>query len=258
MTLFTIDSSTLPNQKENDLTVRLNSPFPVLNGPYEVALYKANLWYSYYNISSSFNNHILTYTNAAAVTRTVIFENGNYTIPQINDYLHLYMASVGDFTIVSGSNVYNINITPDFSTLKTDISISGGYTLDLTTSFINELLGWDQAVYNTTGTGSRVANINRGINSILIRCSIVGGSYLNDLGSDIIFSFVPNVPPGANIEVQPQPALVYVPCNVNDYIRNIRIYITDQLGRSIDFNGEPITYVLYLRKSKVVPTLGAL
>lgn len=253
--LITIDSSTSGSPTTNDITINFNSPISVRDGNYEIALIKTNLWYSFYNIAASFGNNTLKYTNATAQTRTVTFEDGNYTLIQINDTLHYYMQQNGDYSVVNGVNVYNINIVPDYSTLKVDIEISGGYSLDLTVSTLNQLLGWNQGVYNATGTGSAVANINRGVNSILIRCSIVNSTYQNGSISDILYSFVPNVPPGSNIEVTQKPELIYLPINQTDFVRSIRIYMTDQLGRPINLNNEPTTHLLYLRKKLKQPLL---
>jgi len=98
----------------------------VLDGIHELGLIKCNLWYSFFNISDDFNNRIIRYTNNTAQTRTVTFPSGNYTILQLNTYLSGVMVSNGDTA--------SIIIEPNYSTLKVKITISNGYSLDLTAS----------------------------------------------------------------------------------------------------------------------------
>jgi hypothetical protein len=88
------------------------------------------------------------------------------------------------------------------------------------------------------------------VNSLLIHCDIINQSYINSDTSDVLYSFVPNSAPGSNIQVQPKPSMIYLPLKIPDFIYKIRMYITDQLNRTVNFNGEPITYMLHLRKQK--------
>lgn len=239
--LITLDSSTILNQNSDDFTIDFSSPLKVIDGIHEIGLIKCNLWYSFFNVSNDYNNRVIQYTNNTAQTRTVTFPEGNYTINQLNDYLNASMINFGDTA--------SIIIEPNYSTLKVKITILNGYSLDLTTSNFNLLLGWNSGIYNFNGSldGQNPANINRDINSLLIHCDILGSSFKNGVLSDILFSFVPNVPPGSNIEIEPQ-HLIYLPLIIPDYIRKIRMYITDQLGRRVNLNQQPVTYLLHLRK----------
>src|SRR5438309_2087383 len=75
------------------------------------------------------------------------------------------------------------------------------------------------------------ADITRGVDPILIDCSIVGGSNENSFESDVIYSFVPNVSPGSILDIQPFHP-IYLPLKEN-IIRKIRMRITDQNDRPI-------------------------
>jgi len=80
------------------------------------------------------------------------------------------------------------------------------------------------------------------------KTTIAGGSYDNSLGSDILYSFVPQSGRGSSIHIEPNYP-IYVPVNEVMYINRIQMRITDQLGRRVNFNGEPVTYFLHIRKS---------
>ncbi len=224
--LLTLDSSSMTGQQPNDFTVYFSSPLNISNGTYEIALLKCNLWYSFYNISAALGNNVFKYTNTSSVTKTVTFVDGNYTITQINDYLQGIMLNNGDYTVVSGVNTYSINILPNYSTLKVDISLTNSFTIDFTQSQFSLLLGWNQAVYNFSGTqsGLNLANINNDVNSLLIHCDIISQSYINSNISDVLYSFVPNSAPGSNIQVQPKPSMIYLPLRIPDFIYKIRMY----------------------------------
>lgn len=248
--LLTLDSSTLSNVNSDDFTIDFTNPINVNQGIHELALLKCNLWYSYFNVSTEYNNNTFQYTTNLAQVRTVTIPNGNYTILQLNTYIAAVMAANGDSISVS--------FTPNYSTLKVTITLSNGYSINLTTSDFNILLGWNKAIYNFVGAqdGQLPANINRDINSLLISCDIIGGSFKNGVISNVLYSFVPSVPPGANIEVVPT-TVVYLPVIQPDFITKIRIRITDQLGRRVNLNGQPVTYLLHLRKRQEIfnPTI---
>lgn len=256
--LLTLDSSTLTGQTSHDFSVDFSSPINVNNGIHELALIKANLWYSFYNVSTQYNNNTFQYTNNLAQVRTVTIPNGNYTIIQLNNYLHYVMKNNGDYTVVSGVDTFDIEIEPNYSTLRTIITLTNGYIINLSTSKFNELLGWNSGVYSHNGSldGQNVANINNSINTLQIHCDIISQSYKNSVMGDVLYTFVPNKPPGSNLEIVPETELIYLPIRIPDYITKIRMYITDQNNRIIDFNGEPTTYLLHLRKRPEIYSPG--
>ena len=65
---------------------------------------------------------------------------------------------------------------------------------------LKDVLGFN--VLQIEGKGSHedinLANVNP-VNSILVNCSAVQGSYLNGTQKPILYSFTPNVPPGYRI-----------------------------------------------------------
>ena len=255
--LLTIDSSVVNNVTSEDFTVKFSTPIR-LNGEWEMALIKANLWYSFYNVSSANNNNIITYVNASSVSHTLTIPSGNYTITQINSILQQFMNTNGDVSVVSGLESYAINILPNTSTLRVDVILTNGFKLDLSSpSSVAPLLGFQNILITTSQNGTSVANINNGVNVLLIHNDIIDGSYQNASTSDVMFGFVPNVPPGANIEVQPRPQLIYFSLRNSDYIYKMRMWITDQNNNIIKLNGEPVSYQLHLRPKKNLfnPTL---
>ena len=59
--------------------------------------------------------------------------------------------------------------------------------------------------------------------------------------------FAPNTEPGCLIVEIPKERQ-YLLINRKEFINSLKMTITDQLGRLIDFNGENVGYVLDLKK----------
>lgn len=234
--------------RTHDFSVTYSRPIDISDGIYQVALQKLNLWYSFYNIAEQYNNNTFKYYDGTT-WKDVIITDGQYSINQLNDALHRIMDANGDSTTdpVTGQPLYDVKIVPNFSTLRVRIEVSNSYEVDLTVSDLNDLLGFDKIIVDSTQEGSKVANINRGINTLQLHCDIISSSYQNEITTDLLYSFVPNTPPGSNIEIAPRHE-IYLPIRIPYQIRNIRIYITDQLQRPVDLNGEPVSVLLSIKK----------
>ena len=243
------DSSTVNGQSSNDFTINFPSGVNLGDKPWEVSLDKVVLWNSVFNISVANGNNTLKYSKDSGVTwKTVTYPDGAYQLEQINDYFQFTMLQNGDANVVDPSNpIYYTSFIANFSTLKARAVVNNNYQIDLTAGDLHKLLGFDPIVVTSTQEGARVVNITRDVNTFLIRCSLVNGSYNNGLGSDILYSFTMKVPPGAQLTVEPNEKF-YLPVRDSQQITTVRLYITDQMSRPVSFNGEDITYSIVLRQ----------
>lgn len=242
--LLKLDSSKTTQVSQN---FQINyAPAIELDGEgWEISLIKANIWYSWYNISAEFGNNTLRYNNGS-VWVDVVIPNGIYDISGIETAIHTIMKDNGDWD--EPNENFFINFIPNFSTFRIRIEVSNNYQLDLTTSDLNEILGFNKQIITTSKSGENQVDITRGVNSLQIRCSIVQSSYDNDVKGDIIQSFSPNLPPGSLLEIADNNP-IYLPIDTKR-ISQIRMQLTDQLGRIVDLNGEDATYLLHIRKVK--------
>ena len=248
MSYLTLDSSTT-TQAAEDFTIQFVPPLVLETGnTYEIALIKANLWNSWYNISAAQNNRTLRYYNGS-IWRTTTIPDGQYNIENLDTQIKYIMKSFGDYTAISGDTYY-INLIPNYSTGKVAIGISNSYQLDLTGTSFAGILGYSLAIVSTnTSGGSTIADVTAGINSIFIHCDLCSGSsFSNGVGSDVLHTFVPQSAPNSSIEISPINP-IYLSINTTQ-IQRVRMYITDQMGRNISFNGNPVTYSLSLRLRK--------
>lgn len=255
--LLNLDSSNAPSgqaiSQTDDFTISFNDPLR-LPGFWEVALIKSNLWYAWYNVSAAKGNNIVRYYNGTLYRPNLTIPDGQYTIGQLNDWLHSEMKNNGDFTLSGSTEIYDINLLPNYATGKVRIEITNSYRFDLQLSDLYLLLGFDQIEVTSTQEGSELANLNDDINSLLIRTDIIdpSASYNNNVGSDIIYSFVPESIPGTNINVEPRMP-IYIPIStLGGRLKRIRLYLTDNLNRRVDLNGEPYSALMNFRQ-KIIP-----
>jgi len=259
--LIKLDSS-LTTQDAHNFEVTYSNFELDRNTQYEAALVSSQFFYSFFNISSEFNNNNLRYqysTNGGTsyTNVDVNFDDGIYSISQINDKLASVLALNSHTVTQSGIVKYPIVISPNFSTLRCDSIINNSlvagtiFKLDFTTSnSLRSLLGYTSVVLSASGTGANFADITRGVTSLVIHSSIVKGSYENSSQSDVLFSSQPNAAPGGLIEFKPSER-VYLPLSTQNEISRIRMTLTDQQNRPVkinDVNG--ITYLLHLRAVK--------
>lgn len=234
------DSSKLNNVDTGDFQITFSPPLFLGDARWEMALVKAFMWYSFYNIDSQYNNTTAKYSPDAGLTwKNIDILAGQYSIDQLNERIQSIISANGD-------NPANIQILADFSTLKIQIILSGGYQLDLTVSDLNLLLGFDKVIVTTSQLGSDVANINNDINAIKISCDILTSSYDNSANSNVLWVDSPNSGPGTQIKFEAN-KLIYIPIIPQRSISSVRITFTDQLNRKLNLHGEPTSIFAYIR-----------
>lgn len=232
-------------QFTDDFTCSFDPPIRISNN-FALGLHSGTLWYSYYNISSDYNNQIFRYYNGS-VWKNITITAGLYSIDDINTFVHNAMLANGDYTNVGGVNVFDIVITPDYNTFKLLITLTNSYQVDLSVGNLYQIFGFSSIVISSTQEGPNNVDISNGIDKLLIHVDCVTGSYVNGSASDVIYGFSPNVKPSSLIELNPT-KIVYLPLNKTGFLQKMRIRITDQSNRRVNLNGEQVTMSLYLKQ----------
>jgi hypothetical protein len=173
--------------------------------------------------------------------RKITIPEGAYEIADIASFLITALGREGQTDV--------IEIIPNVNTLKCSLKIkkpnfSVSFVGDRT---LRDLLGFEAKIYNYNDRpheGTRNVDILK-VNSILIHCDIIAGSYIDGENSPTLYSFFPNVSPGYKIVESPH-NLIYLP--VTTYvIREMRVWLTDQSNRSLNLRGETVTIRLHLK-----------
>ena len=206
----------------------------------EVMVANAQIPYSFYNITSAYNNNAFTLSfptaSATYTTFNITIPDGFYTTTSLNYYIQQFCISNGLYLINStGQNVYYISIQYNSYQYGNQIlafavptSLPAGHTapsnwigyptVSLTPyitiassgvgSQIGTFLGFSGGDYPASGTtanyskNSDITPVGSTVNSIILRCSLVN----NKVGSpmDILDSFaIANTNFGANINYAP-------------------------------------------------------
>ena len=234
--------STLASGSSSNFTTSF-VPSLLFSNECEVALYSISMWNSLKNISTNLGNRTLKFSIDGTNFITTQIPEGTYSIEQLN----LAVQSL----IVSNGGVSNkIVLTPNYSTLKTDITIVAPYKLDLTVGNLRNLIGFDSLVLSAgLNIASNLTDISNGVVSYSINSNIVSSesSFLNGSGSQSLFVFVPNAGPGELIQIQPN-NLLWVKMS-SKAISRLQITLTDQDGRQlVDLSQEAVRITLVIRE----------
>lgn len=228
-----------------------------------VALHKATLNYSWYNLSAPlYQNTVLEVSDDGVNYYPITIPDGIYNYIQLSNRIQSLITS--NVNLGLGSSV---SLQANFSQLRLGVFITpgSGYFVRFDPVLTNpngsnfyKLLGFDFAqaaatmitpINDASGVveGVNPGNITFDVSNIYLTCSLVRGSYLGGQLSKTLYSFIPNSPPGSYLEVVPN-VPVYVPIeDSNGNIREIRMAIVDNFGRRVDLNGEASQYLLHFQ-----------
>ena len=120
-------------------TLRYRFPTSVQFKKNYIAVSSVSMYYSWFNILSSYNNNKLSYTwtsGGVSTTHTITIPDGLYEIATLNDYFQFVMVQNGHYLISdTGQYVYYFDITVNVSryaiqlnTYKVPNSLPAGYT----------------------------------------------------------------------------------------------------------------------------------
>ena len=236
-----------PN-KSHDFIIKFN-PSLNLNGElnHYLALDRLSMTYSWYNIRSSYGNNKIKYTHDGTTWQTITFTDGMYSYSDINDYIHQYMNQKSHHTTDSkGEKVYSINLSFILSTYQVLISLSGSYQVDLRGTNFGDLIGFEKKLVTSTEYGTKLPNITNSVDSLNINTTAIKDSVVNGVNTNTI-AVIPtdNLTRSYPFTFEPKREL-HCPVSSNN-ISEIRVYITDSLGRPVDLNGIDwfVTLLLY-------------
>lgn len=231
----------------SSFTYQLSQPIDLRNKKnIRMALHSANVVYSFVNISPNYNNNIISFYNNYSVVY-IELKKGIYGLNDINqaiyekitsDILQTNTTTYPEFT----GNPYDGTV--DLYLPKAS-NVSELWHIDWDTSTIKSILGFTNIGISTASTSkdtyvesSNQAQLNRGISSGYLYCSICSGGYFGGkANSNIIYPIdVTDQSPNENISVQPS-NLIWVGVNTN-YIERVTLRMLRNDGTQMDLNGE--------------------
>ena len=219
-------------------TIKFNPPLKLdPEMKQELALGRLSMAYSWYKIRSDYDNNKIKYTHNGTTWQTITFTDGMYSYSDINDYIHQYMAQKNHHsTDSSGKRVHSINLTFILSTYRVLISIDGDYQLDLRGTEFGDLIGFKKKIVTKTEYGTKLPNITNSVDVLNINTSAITDSIVNGINTHTIAEIpTDNLSRSFPFTFEPRRPLY---CPVSSFnIAEMRIYVTDSLGRPVNFNG---------------------
>ena len=179
---------------------------------YEIAFTSLETYFSIPNIDAS--NNILQVSNDSKTWIDIKVETGCYGLVPLNAEIS---------RMLKDHNMENaLLFEANYSTFRCMMTIKNGYSVDFSKEeSLSTVLGFDKKIYKADGgdkrfESERIVDIMK-VNSILVHCDLVDGSYLNGKKVPVIYSFFPLAEPGDKIVEKPT-EYIYLPI-CSDIIR---------------------------------------
>lgn len=214
-------------------------------------LTQATIFWTVLNVIEGVNDLFHLITTDGGSPFTLVIPPGLYAPVDLNDAIARELVNAG----VSGDYV---TLTADNSTGKILLTLnSAGLQVDwIAQSFFN-LLGFNlnqlvPAGGVTTAAFSELAPkvaAFSDVSSFLVHTDLLqSGIPLGDLEAQVLAQVQITVPPGSQINFQPQnPIKLSVNHLRGQIINQVSFFITDQLNREVDFNTENFTLLIELK-----------
>lgn len=240
--------SLILSSNTTDFTINLDTPIYLDDHKDYVAAFKSLFTYnSVPNISQN-NNKFRYSTDKGNTYKTITLPTGAYEVCDINTEIQRQMILNNDYNQENDS--FFIEVSFDKPTQKATIEIKHN---DCVVNFtcensVGATLGFVENKLLSKGfhISQNIIDIEP-VNTILIHCNFIVGSYINNKLSQVIHAFTPKVGPGYKIIEIPSPEYDYLPVAKLPKIQAVRIWLTDQNNRLIDLRGEKITVCIKIK-----------
>ena len=161
-----------------------------------------------------------------------------YSYTDVNDYLRQYMEQKNHHTTYQrGNKVFHININFILSTYRVLVTFSDDkFQLDLRGTNFGELIGFEKKLITKTEYGTKLPNIPNSIDVLNINTNAIKDSIVDGVNTNTL-AMIPtdNLTRSYPFTFEPRRPL-YCPVSSNIF-SEMRFYVTDSLGRPVDFNG---------------------
>ena len=256
----------------------INGMFTIPEGS-EIALSSITMPYSWFNITTAYNNNTfqIIWYGTTTTTYTVVLPNGFYLISDINNYLENFMILNSLYLIDSstGNYIFYLQLFTSSTYYSNQIlsfavpsSLPSGYTapvgwpgfpaaastplMTVLNNNLTKLLGFSAGSYppvtqstNYSILSNLLPPVGSPVNSIIVRCSLIDNAVA--MPTDILDSFSINASFGSNINYSPNYEK-WISVRKGTY-SNITITFVDQ-----DFNNiaivDPNVIITLLIKNK--------
>lgn len=221
----------------------INAPIVLNRGENpEIGLHSLFLFYTYPNISPTYDNDkVRVFDGAQWLDVTIPI--GMYEVVKISELLNRAVQGLR-----KGDEVRNVKIrlNIDESTFHCSVKLAENIKIDFSQGNLHKLLGLEPKVYENyeiEEEGPGLMNITRGLDRIMIRCSLVSRYHQPEFG-DVLYDVLPHADPGGAIQEKID-NIEFLHCR-DRVIRSIHIRITDRYNNEVQLL-EPLSLKIVFR-----------
>ena len=215
---------------------------------HELAVDRVSMTYSWHNINTEYGNNTIKYSKDNGSTfKQITFVDGMYSYDDISEYINKVITQNDD---EPSNNRVGIKIYFVLTSYRVVVELGNQWQLGIRNSNFGELIGFEPIIIKNTSYSSKLPNITNSVDSIhinsdIITDSITDGRYSNTL---LVIS-TDNLTRSYPFTFEPKRALFSPISKTN--ISEMRIYITDSLGRLINLNGVD-WYINFILRSSFI------
>ena len=213
---------------------------------HELAVDRVSMTYYWHNVNSEYGNKTINYSkDNGSNWKTITFTDGMYSYDDISDYINGVISHNDD---QPSSNRVGIKIYFVLSSYRVVVELGNQWQLDIRNSTFGDLIGFEPKILTRTSYSTKLPNITNSVDSLHINCDVVTDSITDGRYSNTLVVIpTDNLTRSYPFTFEPRRAL-FSPIS-KTIIAEMRITLTDSLGRPIDLNGVDWHMSLILRSS---------
>ena len=245
--ISSINREKIGRSKPEDFVIKFDPVMHLSNDMnHELAVDRVSMTYSWHNINTEYGNNNIKYSKDNGKTfKQITFVDGMYSYDDISEYINKVITQNDD---EPSNNRVGIKIYFVLTSYRVVVELGNQWQLDIQNSNFGELIGFEPIIIKNTSYSSKLPNITNSVDSIQINSDIITDSITDGRYSNTLVVIpTDNLTRSYPFNFEPKRALFSSISKTN--ISEMRIYITDSLGRSINLNGVDWYVNLILRSS---------
>ena len=201
---------------------------------HEIAVDRVSMTYSWHNINAEYGNNIIKYSKDNGSTwKQINIIDGMYSYDDISDYINEIISNNDD---QPSNNRVGIKIYFVLTTYRVVVELGNQWQLDIQNSNFGDLIGFEPMIIKNTSYSTKLPNITNSVDSIMVNCDIIADSITDGKKSNTLVVIpTENLTRSYPFKFEPRRALFSPISKMN--ISELRIQLTDSIGRPLDLNG---------------------
>ena len=245
--ISSINRQKIGRSRPEDFTIKFD---PVMHLDtemhHELAVDRVSMTYSWHNINAEYGNNSIKYSKDNGTSwKTINFVDGMYSYDDLSEFINQVITDNGD---QPSNNQVGVKIYFVLSSYRVVVQLGNQWRLDIRNSNFGDLIGFEPKIITTTSYSTKLPNITNSVDSLHVNCDVVTDSITDGKFSNTL-TIIPtdNLTRSYPFTFEPRRAL-FSPVS-KTIISEMRITLTDSIGRPIDLNGIDWHMSLILRSS---------